>query len=63
MVQPMMPMDAQGTTETVESNRKKIKHICRAVDSSHPAPQRFWTNAGHGIQHQERFFQPHIEVD
>jgi hypothetical protein len=43
--------------------RKKIKHICRAVDSSHPAPQRFWTNAGHGIQHQERFFQPHIEVD
>jgi hypothetical protein len=27
MVQQMMPMDIQGTSETVESNRKKIKHI------------------------------------
>ena len=32
MVQPMMPMDAQGTTETVESNRKKIKHIGKLKD-------------------------------
>ena len=28
----MMPMDAQGTTETVESNRKKIKHIGKLKD-------------------------------
>ena len=33
MVQPMMPMDAQGTTETVDSNRKKIKHIGKLKDS------------------------------
>ena len=32
MIQPMMPMDAQGTTETVESNRKKIKHIGKLKD-------------------------------
>ena len=32
MVQPMMPMDAQGTTETVDSNRKKIKHIGKLKD-------------------------------
>lgn len=32
MVQPMMPMDTQGTTETVDSNRKKIKHIGKLKD-------------------------------
>jgi len=32
MVQPMMPMDVEGTAETVLSNRKKYKHIGKMVD-------------------------------
>ena len=32
MVQQMMPMDIGGISETVESNRKKIKHIGKLKD-------------------------------
>jgi hypothetical protein len=32
MVQPMMPMDVGGTNETIDSNRKKIKHIGKLKD-------------------------------
>jgi len=32
MVQPMMPMDSVGTTETINSNRKKIKHVGKLKD-------------------------------
>ena len=32
MVQQMMPMDIAGTKETVDSNRKKIKHIGKLKD-------------------------------
>lgn len=33
MVQQMMPMDVQGTAETVAANRKQIKHIGKLKDS------------------------------
>jgi hypothetical protein len=33
-VQQMMPMDIQGTAETVASNRKQIKHIGKLKDSN-----------------------------
>ena len=33
MVQQMMPMDVEGTKETVASNRKQIKHIGKLKDS------------------------------
>ena len=46
MVQPMMPMDAQGTTETVNSNRKKIKHIGKMVDGGAPVAIIFRTVPG-----------------
>ena len=34
MVQQMMPMDIQGTAETVAANRKQIKHIGKLKDSN-----------------------------
>ena len=33
MVQQMMPMDIEGTAETVASNRKQIKHIGKLKES------------------------------
>ena len=33
MVQQMMPMDIQGTKETIAANRKQIKHIGKLKDS------------------------------
>ncbi len=33
MVQQMMPMDVQGTADTIASNRKQIKHIGKMADS------------------------------
>ena len=32
MVQPMMPMDVNDTAQTVEANRRKIKHIGKLKD-------------------------------
>jgi hypothetical protein len=34
MVQQMMPMDVQGTAETVAANRRQIKHIGKLKDSN-----------------------------
>lgn len=34
MIQQMMPMDVQGTAETIASNRKQIKHIGKLKDSN-----------------------------
>ena len=33
MVQQMMPMDIEGTKETVAANRKQIKHIGKLKES------------------------------
>jgi len=46
MIQPMMPMDAQGTTETVDSNRKKIKHIGKLKDGGAAVAILFGTVPG-----------------
>jgi hypothetical protein len=34
MVQQMMPMDVQGTAQTIAANRKQIKHIGKLKDSN-----------------------------
>ena len=34
MIQQMMPMDVQGTAETVAANRRQIKHIGKLKDSN-----------------------------
>jgi len=34
MVQQMMPMDVEGTAETVEANRRQLKHIGKLKDSN-----------------------------
>ena len=46
MVQPMMPMDVGGTNETVDSNRRKIKHIGKMVDGGAPVAIIFRTVPG-----------------
>lgn len=46
MVQPMMPLDVNDTAKTVESNRRRIKHIGKLKDDGAPVAIVFRTVPG-----------------
>jgi hypothetical protein len=46
MIQPLMPMDVNDTAQTVDSNRRKIKHIGKMVDGGAPVAIIFRTVPG-----------------